>query len=157
MKRKFQFVMPNEFWSKVDKTGDCWFWNAFRTKRGYGQIRIAGKIMVASHVAYLITHGEIPDGFFICHHCDNPPCVNPLHLFAGTQRDNMLDKVRKNRQPHGEKCYNSRLSDKDIFQIRLLSKLGFSGAKIGRKFGVSQPYVSRLLHQKRRTKLTINQ
>lgn len=92
-------------WSRVDKNGPihpvlktrCWLWVGYKVAGGYGQIK--GK---KSHrPAYQYTNGSIPDGMFVCHKCDNPPCCNPDHLFLGTAQDNMTDKVVKNRQARG--------------------------------------------------------
>lgn len=85
------------FWSRVDRSGDCWLWTASKTARGYGKLRVDGKQAYAHRVAYELTNGAIPDGLVICHHCDNPPCCNPAHLFMGTQGDNMRDRDAKGR------------------------------------------------------------
>lgn len=95
------------FWSKVDKSaGDnaCWLWTASTTHR-YGQISTyqngKRKITQAHRVAWVIFNcADIPPGMFVCHHCDNPTCVNPMHLFVGTAQDNVDDKMRKGRGNH---------------------------------------------------------
>lgn len=94
------------FWSHVDKSGThgswngtpCWVWTAHCMHDGYGTFKFKGKDELAHRVAYLMTHGSIPPGHEILHHCDNPPCCNPAHLFTGTQFDNMRDMVAKGRQ-----------------------------------------------------------
>jgi hypothetical protein len=101
--------MPERFWSKVDRTGDCWLWVAHRNAQGYGQFATGGHhgAQVSAHrFAWELTNGPVPDGMFVLHHCDNPPCVRPDHLFLGTQRDNVLDAWSKGRHrtptlPHG--------------------------------------------------------
>ena len=83
------------FWSKVNKTDVCWYWTAYRDDKGYGTFGLNGKLQKAHRVAYELTYGAIPDGAHILHSCDNPPCVNPAHLRAGTRSDNMRDKVAR--------------------------------------------------------------
>lgn len=75
----------------------CWPWT-WATSHGYGRLRVFGRPMYAHRLAYLLAHGPIPVGMLVCHHCDNPPCVNPAHLFLGTDSDNQQDKVAKGRQ-----------------------------------------------------------
>jgi hypothetical protein len=94
------------FFQKVDKSGsvdfpDCWFWTGAPTSRKYGSfVYYTKKPAIGAHVAsYLLHKGEIPTGMLVCHHCDNPPCVNPEHLFLDTNSGNMKDMFAKNRQP----------------------------------------------------------
>jgi hypothetical protein len=87
------------FMSKVDKRGDdeCWEWQAGKNPRGYGQFSFKGRQKMAHRVIWILTNGPIPAGFFICHKCDNPSCVNPAHLFPGTPLDNTRDCISKGR------------------------------------------------------------
>lgn len=89
--------VEERFWPKVDKSGDCWTWTASLSRSGYGGFGFRGKVWKAHRVSYVLAYGEIPDGAHILHSCDNPPCVNPAHLRAGTRSDNMQDKVRRGR------------------------------------------------------------
>lgn len=92
------------FWSKVDQSAEgCWLWQGTLLKQGYGCFKIAGKMYKAHRLAYAFAKEIIPPGLFVCHHCDNPPCVRPDHLFLGTTRDNALDAVRKGRLATGDR------------------------------------------------------
>ena len=85
------------FWSLVDKSDGCWLWRGPQNGKGYGRIYHNKKRQVAHRIAYELTVGPIPDGLFACHKCDNPICVNPDHLFLGTQQDNMRDWTQKGK------------------------------------------------------------
>lgn len=82
----------------------CWEWPAARNQKGYGMlfeyVGIEQKTRKAHRVAYELFVGPVPDGMFVCHRCDNPPCCNPAHLFLGTAQDNMDDAMAKQRRPH---------------------------------------------------------
>lgn len=92
------------FWAKVDIRGEdeCWEWTATKTLKEYGRIRIGGKFSLSHRVSFVIAHSEIPIGMFVCHSCDNPSCVNPAHLWIGTNYDNVQDMIRKGRNSKGE-------------------------------------------------------
>jgi hypothetical protein len=88
------------FWRFVDKSNgedSCWTWNGSRTRDGYGHFGINRKTVVAHRFSWALSFGSIPDGSIVCHKCDTPSCVNPLHLFIGTDLDNARDRERKGR------------------------------------------------------------
>lgn len=97
-----QRLMKNSeerFWSRVSKkeTNECWEWTGARNSKGYGSFKINNVNWMPHRYSYTVTKGQIPDGLVIMHSCDNSRCVNPEHLFAGTQSDNMLDCAKKGR------------------------------------------------------------
>jgi len=75
----------------------CWIWTRCTSRQGYGQITICRKTIPASRVSYELFVGPIPDGMFVCHSCDTPPCVNPAHLWIGSPKDNVSDMIKKGR------------------------------------------------------------
>ena len=112
------------FWKKVDKAGDCWIWQGNWFIRGYGALRVNGKQVYAHRVAWELTYGLIPAGLNVCHHCDNPPCVRPDHLFIGTQSDNLHDAINKGRLNNsGENHGMSILTTAQVREIRKIYAL----------------------------------
>ena len=107
-------VMPDQtfcerFWARVDRSGDCWPWTAATNPDGYGVLSWDGRRpMLAHRVAYMLEYGIPPDGLAIMHTCDNPPCVRPSHLVAGTIPDNNHDMWRKGRGRTGPRRTGSR-------------------------------------------------
>lgn len=101
-------AIAERFWPKVNAGSpeECWLWNAARDSHGYGQLRITGGHLQAHRVSYELAIGQIPPGLHVRHRCDNPPCVNPLHLEVGTQSDNMRDCVERGR--HGSQRRRQR-------------------------------------------------
>ena len=112
--------IEEHFWSRVQILGpnDCWLWQASRNRKGYGQVSVNSESVPAHRVAWELTYGPIPDGLWVLHKCDNPPCTNPSHLFLGTNADNVADKVAKNRQPVGTKTHNAKLTEQQVIEAR---------------------------------------
>jgi hypothetical protein len=144
---------PEHFWSRV-RTGqpdECWEWQGSRGSHGHGVLGYHGKRhIIASRLAYELTFGTIPSGLFICHRCDNPPCCNPAHLYAGTQAENMADRVRRGRwkggSPVGERCGASVLTEADVLKIKERHRFTRSGIRqTGRDYGVSHSSIIALL------------
>lgn len=91
-------TLEQRFWSHVDKSGPCWLWTAYCHPTGYGVFNIRkGKWEYAHRMAYIFIYGAIPFEKHVLHHCDNPPCVKPDHLWPGTQKQNMKDMRDKGR------------------------------------------------------------
>lgn len=114
-------TFEERFWAKVRKTRTCWLWMGYRNRKGYGVIGGPnGKHILARRASYEIHFRAIPTGKYICHHCDNPPCVRPDHLWPGTNSENILDASRKGRhQPaHGEHNPNARVTPAAVEFIR---------------------------------------
>ena len=113
-----------KFFSCFKKSSDCdcWNWERYKDKDGYGQFQFSHLkekfIFVAHRASYEINVSAIPFGMLVCHKCDNPSCVNPSHLFLGTNLDNTMDKVSKNRQAKADKSGRAKLKWDDVNNIR---------------------------------------
>lgn len=118
----------------------CILWTGSTCRRGYGIVGVGGRKagVASSHrVAWMLTNGPIPDGLFVCHRCDNPPCVNPDHLFLGTNQDNVDDMVAKGRNRKGVASGNAKLDDEQVREIRRLFGSGeCTLAELSERFGV---------------------
>lgn len=130
------------FWPKVDKDshpGGCWVWCGSRDRSGYGQILITGSTKVKAHrFSYAMSKGAIPSGFDVCHTCDNPSCVNPEHLWAGTRSENMRDMVNKGRAI----C---TLKPNQVASLRAERGLGISARVLASTYGITETQVYRIL------------
>lgn len=130
-----------DFWTHVDILGedDCWNWKLWKNTKGYGRWKVCGNPIFCHRHAYEISIGSIPDGYHVLHHCDNPLCCNPKHLFIGTNQDNVNDRVSKNRSAYtkGQSNGRAKLTDKDIIEIRRLFKSGLSHLKIAKLYNIS--------------------
>jgi hypothetical protein len=136
--------VENRFWCKVDIQGnsDCWNWTAYRSVAGYGRFRVDGESHNASRISYIMAYGDIPaDKSFVCHTCDNRACVNPAHLFAGTNNDNMQDKVKKGRLVTAWQ----KLTTEDVVNIRTLALTPMTYRQIASRYGVESDHVSKIV------------
>lgn len=134
------------FWRyvKKNKGGGCWIWTGSRIRRGYGQFMVGRKNMKAHRVSFMIIHGNPnPQNLLVLHKCDNPPCVNPAHLFLGTAKQNVEDMFSKGRQHDrkGEKNGQSKLSSEEVLKICRLLKGGTSQSRVAALFGLNQTTV----------------
>lgn len=133
----------------------CWVWTAAKDARGYGHIKImrdGRRISTKAHrVSYMEFKGEIPPGLCVCHHCDNPSCINPDHLFLGTHRDNSADCISKGRHAHNETHGRAKLTEEQVRFCRFVYKkqhslLGCNA--LARVFGVDHMTMRVLLDEK---------
>lgn len=141
----------DRFWSRIKKAGpdDCWEWQRHLHRDGHGQVWWNGKMQYAHRIAYELTKGETPKNTSVLHSCDNPPCCNPAHLFAGTQFDNMQDKEAKGRGAKGEKHGQHKLTQTQVDEIRArYAAGGISYSKLGKEFGVSQSQIEVIVNHK---------
>ncbi len=151
------------FWEKIDIKGDddCWEWTAYKNKNGYGTLNINKKTYMSHRISWIIENGEIQKdnsyhGMCVCHKCDNPGCQNPKHLFLGTHKDNMDDKVNKNRQGKGidlscpgEKHGMHKLTEQEVLEIRqkYIPRI-YTQKQLAEEYGVSQCEISKILNDK---------
>lgn len=144
----WNFDPDKRLWPRVNRgsPSECWEWTGARTKAGYGLLTIRYKNYLAHRLAWEL-HGQtkIPDGVFICHHCDNPACCNPSHLFLGSQADNIRDAAKKGRMPKGEKHISTGLTEDDVRQIRYFGYTDMTKKAIGERFGISRQAVTDIL------------
>lgn len=145
------------FWKSVDKKGEneCWNWKSSKNKKGYGRIHLGMVGTTAHRFSYMINKGEIPEGMFVCHSCDNPGCVNPNHLFLGTNKDNMKDCMDKNRVAWGERTKHSKLNNEQVLEIIDLYKTNrYTEKELGLMFGVSFSNIYQIIEGKTWRRLT---
>jgi hypothetical protein len=133
------------FWSYVDQSAGpdaCWPWTYGRDPAGYGQGPF-GWTKKAHREAYRLANGDFDTSLNICHKCDNPPCCNPAHLFAGTHRENLQDAGRKGRlgKARGEGHGNAKLTWEKVRAIRVRAAAGESHHALAREYGTTQPNI----------------
>jgi len=123
---------------KIYNPSECVIWDKAKDTAGYGVSWLFGRYIRAHQKAWIEKNGPIPDKLFVCHSCDNRACINPDHLFLGTPKDNSTDMVEKDRQAKGEECGNSKLTEKQVKEIRNSPE---SSRKVAAKFGISKTNV----------------
>lgn len=132
-----RLTLSERFWRKVNKShpSGCWVWIGATDRKGYGVLSVDNRMVFAHRLAFELLNGPIPDGHNVLHRCDNPPCV--LHLFTGTQADNMADMAAKGRAASGGRNAAARLTAGQVASIRERNAAGVSQVALGREYGVS--------------------
>lgn len=126
--------------SVPEPNSGCFLWTGFIDRlNGYGKLNYGGRCIGAHRLAYAAYKGIVPPRSFVCHSCDTPSCVNPDHLFLGTNSDNVTDRHKKGRTAYGE-----MLSKLTIKQIAAIKSASGNQTEIGQRFGISQSQVSRI-------------
>jgi len=133
--------------------GGCWEWQGFRDRGGYGRIARGGHAegSLATHrAAWEVTYGPIPDGMWVLHKCDNPPCCNPDHLFLGTAADNNADMRAKGRQvnPSGAAHGMTKYTAAQVALVQSLAAQGWSQRRIARHVGCSRGHAHYLINKR---------
>lgn len=144
------------FWSRVDKTRDCWLWGGAKRGNGYGCCKFKGKLVSTHRLAFELTYGPIPTGKLVCHRCDIRACVNPSHLFLGSHKDNALDALGKGRLYSlsnelpviGEKVGTHKLTAQQVIKIRSLYESGLGYKKLAKQFGVDHKNIQFIIKRK---------
>ena len=151
-----RMTTPERFWMKVaiSDPQSCWFWRGAQLgKRAYGSfIESDGRRVAAHRYVYELAIGPIPDGLFVCHSCDERLCVNPRHLFLGTDLDNKRDMWAKGRIPHGDRHWNSRLTDEMVAEIRTSTE---RNCDLALRFGVARATISNARRGITRSRLSV--
>lgn len=146
-KGKMNESIISRFSRKIDRpdTRGCWNWKRAKNKKGYGVFRTADGTVLAHRLQWMMTNGRIPEGIKVLHTCDNPACVNPAHLFLGTDDDNSKDMIKKGRQRKGSSHGRCKLNEDQVRQIRFMHQNGARQKELVQKFGVAQQTISHVL------------
>jgi len=132
----------------IEVESGCWEWQGGKSGKNYGSICINGKNWLAHRLSYNTLVGLIPKGKHVLHNCDNPPCINPSHLYIGTAQDNMNDKYARGRSNHcGEDHLDTPLLASDIRRIRRLKK-DYTLKELGAMYGVSHIAIWKIVHRR---------
>jgi hypothetical protein len=138
-------TLEKRFWAKVRRAGpsECWLWTATISKWGYGGIKIGKAVFMAHRVSFAMANQQEPGDMLVCHSCDTPACVNPAHLWLGSDRDNHRDMMAKGRWRgngvKGERHMWTKLTAEQVLYIKTSPELGY---RIAEKFGVAKSTVS---------------
>lgn len=144
--------LPERFWSKINfgEPNECWVWRGYLDRKGYGRFKVADKVQPCAHrQMYIYLFGELNKNLHVCHNCpngDNPSCINPNHLWAGTYLENIHDRDKKERQARQPGVLNGRakLNDAEVLEIRRLLMNGMQGKVAASIFSISERVVSKI-------------
>jgi len=140
------------FWSKVKmgKLNECWEWQGAVASNGYGNLKksFSNNSINSHRISWELHKGKIPKELHVLHKCDNKLCVNPNHLYLGTNKDNMRDKAERNFNIKGEKNHSAKYTNKDILKIRGLYKNGVKQIDIAKIFNTKQGAISDIVNRK---------
>lgn len=134
-------VFQSHRYTANQKTG-CWEWRGGKISAGYGSFTLYKETYLAHRVAYGVKYGLIPEGFVICHRCDNPSCINPEHLFLGTMSDNIKDRDTKGRTTRGESQHASKLTRQGVLDIRRKLAEGVRQKDVAKQYSLHQTTIS---------------
>ena len=138
----------------IEKKSGCWLWQGAKTKDGYAEASWRGRPELVSRLMFTIMTSAIPKGRHICHHCDNPVCVNPEHLFIGTPSDNISDASKKGRlnKKSWANLRTSPVNRKLTFEQAEIIRKRFAGGELapalGREYGVSHETIYSIVHNR---------
>lgn len=129
----------------VIKQEGCWDWSGIIQWTGYATLNIRPPIK-AHRASWILHNGEIPKGLLVCHTCDNRKCTNPDHLWLGTHKENIQDKIKKGRSntPKGIQLKVAKITEEQVIEIRLKLKNGLTCSEIGRQYRISRKIISRI-------------
>lgn len=148
--------LEERFWSYVRKTRTCWLWTGTSRDKRYGclfMVKPTRRYVAAHRISWELHYGPVADGMEVCHTCDNGMCVRPDHLFLGTRAENAADMASKGRSPKGTDhgmARKARITDEMVRDIRRRAAAGETQTALGKEYGVSQHYVSRIVRGERR-------
>ena len=141
-------LLKDKFWRNVDKLNidECWNWSGHLRGKGYGHISHRLKNLYAHRVSWELHNGDIPDGMLVLHKCDNRACVNPNHLYLGTQGDNMCDRSERNRYPLTTGRQFKLKPNEEWLVKKIYASGRFTQEFISKMFKVSQPTISYIVN-----------
>ena len=144
------------FWANAIVKDGCWGWTGYRNTKNYAAMlsQDLGRSIGAHRISWVIHNGPTPDGMCVCHHCDNPECTNPDHLFLGTYKDNIRDMMNKGRQsfrPPGSANPQAKLTEEQVLEIRSLHDQGVGYRNLSKRFSMGETVIWRIVKRKKWT------